>query len=163
MVKKIFLFLLFAFLVIQFIHPEKNKTTGTQANYIGTAYAVPGDVKAILAKACNDCHTNNTNYPWYTNIQPVDWWMNDHVKDGKKELNFDEYANKSPRYQYHKMEEVTEMIKEGEMPLDSYTWMHKDAKLTEAEKNKLINWADAIRDSMKLKYPIDSLVRKKQP
>lgn len=76
-------------------------------------------------------------------------------------MNFDEYANKNPRYQYHKMEEIAEMVKEGEMPLDSYIWMHKDAKLTEAEKNKLISWADAIRDSMKLKYPIDSLVRKK--
>ena len=161
MAKKISLVLLFALIIIQFIHPEKNRTRGTQGNYIGTVYAVPGDVKAILAKACNDCHTYNTNYPWYTNIQPVDWWMNDHVKDGKKELNFDEYANKNLRYQYHKMEEIAEMVKEGEMPLDSYTWMHKDAKLTEAEKNKLISWADAIRDSMKLKYPIDSLVRKK--
>ncbi|MGZ5218600.1 MAG: heme-binding domain-containing protein [Chitinophagaceae bacterium] len=163
MIKKIFLALLIVLIVIQFIHPEKNISTGAQANYIGNVYAVPGDVKAILTKACNDCHTNNTKYPWYTYIQPFDWWMNDHVKDGKKELNFDEYANKNPRYQYHKMEEITEMVKEGEMPLDSYTWMHKDAKLTEAEKNMLTGWADAIRDSMKLKYPIDSLVRKKLP
>jgi hypothetical protein len=162
MVKKIFLALLFALVVIQFIRPEKNISEGAQPNYIGNSYAVPGDVKAILAKACNDCHTNNTNYPWYTNIQPLEWWMNGHVKDGKKELNFDEYANKNLRYQYHKMEEIAEMVKEGEMPLNSYTWMHNDAKLTEAEKNRLIGWADAIRDSMKLKYPIDSLVRKKQ-
>lgn len=161
MLKKILLFLLFALIVIQFIHPKKNKASGIQADYIGNVYAVPDDVKVILAKACNDCHTNNTNYPWYTNIQPVDWWMNHHVNDGKKHLNFDEYTNRNLRYQYHKMEEIAEMLNEGEMPLDSYTWVHKDAKLTEAEKSKLISWADTIRDSLEAKYPIDSLIRKK--
>lgn len=161
MLKKICLFLLFALIVIQFIHPKKNKTSGIQTNYIGTVYAVPDDVKVILAKACNDCHTNNTNYPWYTNIQPVDWWMNNHVNDGKKHLNFDEYTNRNLRYQYHKMEEIAEMVKEGEMPLNSYTWVHKDAKMTEAEKSKLASWADTIRDSLEAKHPIDSLIRKK--
>jgi len=161
MLKKILLGLLFALIIIQFIHPKKNKASGPQANYIGNLYPVPKDVKIILEKACNDCHTNNTSYPWYTNIQPVDWWMNHHVKDGKKHLNFDEYINRSLRFQYHKMEEITEMVKEGGMPLDSYTWIHKEAKLTESEKNKLIDWADAIRNSLEAKYPIDSLVRKK--
>ena len=161
MLKKILIVLLFALLIIQFIHPKKNKASGIQANYIGNAFNIPNDVKFILAKACNDCHTNNTNYPWYSHIQPVDWWMNHHVKDGKKHLNFDEYTNKNLRFQYHKMEEVVEMVKEKEMPLDSYTWIHKEAILTEDEKSKLINWADTIRDSMKAKYPMDSLIRKK--
>ncbi len=161
MLKKIFIVLLVALIIIQFIHPKKNKAKGEQINYIGNAFNVTNEVKAILAKACNDCHTNNTNYPWYINIQPVDWWMNHHVNDGKKELNFDEYINKNLRFQYHKMEEIDEMIKEGEMPLDSYTWIHKDAKLTEEEKITLMNWADGIRESMKAKYPLDSLIRKK--
>ncbi len=161
MLKKIFIVLLVALIIIQFIHPKKNKAKGEQINYIGNAFNVTNEVKVILAKACNDCHTNNTNYPWYINIQPVDWWMNHHVNDGKKELNFDEYINKNLRFQYHKMEEIDEMIKEGEMPLDSYTWIHKDAKLTEEEKSTLMNWADGIRESMKAKYPLDSLIRKK--
>ena len=161
MLKKIFIVLLVALIIIQFIHPKKNKAEGEQINYIGKAFNVPNNVKIILAKACNDCHTNNTNYPWYINIQPVDWWMNHHVNDGKKELNFDEYINKNLRFQYHKMEEIDEMIKEGEMPLDSYTWIHKNAKLTEKEKSTLMNWADGIRESMKAKYPLDSLIRKK--
>lgn len=161
MLKKIFIVLLVALIIIQFIHPKKNKAKGEQINYIGNAFNVTNEVKAILAKACNDCHTNNTNYPWYINIQPVDWWMNHHVNDGKKELNFDEYINKNLRFQYHKMEEIDEMIKEGEMPLDSYTWIHNDAKLTEEEKITLMNWADGIRESMKAKYPLDSLIRKK--
>lgn len=153
--------LLVALIIIQFIHPKKNKAEGSQPNYIGNNFTVPADVKTILEKACNDCHSNNSNYPWYANLQPVHWWMEKHIKDGKKHLNYDEYTNRPIRYQYHKMEETIEMIKEGEMPLNSYTWTHKDAKLSEEEKTKLISWAESVMDNMKSKYPIDSLVRKK--
>ena len=121
MLKKIFIVLLVALIIIQFIHPKKNKAEGEQINYIGNAFNVTNEVKVILAKACNDCHTNNTNNPWYINIQPVDWWMNHHVNDGKKELNFDEYINKNLRFQYHKMEEIDEMIKEGDQTQRSTT------------------------------------------
>ncbi len=161
MVKKILLFLLAALVVIQFIHPKPNKSKGDQPNHIGKTFTIPGDVKSILAKACNDCHSNNTRYPWYSNIQPVDWWMNKHIINGKKGLNLDEYTNKRLRYQFHKMEELIEMVKEGKMPLNSYTWTHKDAKLKQDEKDKLINWANSVMDSLKAKYPIDSLIRKK--
>jgi hypothetical protein len=161
MLKKILLFLLLGLIVIQFIHPSKNKAEGNQAAYIGNSYHVPENVKAILAKACNDCHSNNTRYPWYSKLQPVDWWLNNHIKDGKNELNLDEYTNRNLRYQYHKLEEIAEQVKEGEMPLNSYTWIHKNAILTEAEKNALIDWADAIRDSMMQRYPADSLIRKR--
>jgi len=155
------LVLLVALIIIQFIHPKKNKAEGSQPNYIGNNFTVPVDVKTILDKACNDCHSNNSNYPWYANLQPVHWWMEKHIKEGKKHLNYDEYTNRPLRYQYHKMEETIEMIKEGEMPLNSYTWTHKDAKLTEEEKNKLIGWAESVMANMKSKYPIDSLIRKK--
>jgi Haem-binding domain len=161
MLKKILVFLLIALIFIQIIHPKKNESPGAQPNYIGNAYAIPAEVRSILARACNDCHSNNTKYPWYSKLQPVDWWMDDHIKEGKKELNLDEYTQRSLRFQYHKLEEIAEQVKEGEMPLDSYTWIHKDAKLTETEKKLLIDWADGLRESMKTKYPIDSLIRKK--
>ncbi len=161
MFRKIMLVLLAALIIIQFIHPKRNKAEGAQPNYIGNAFAIPADVKTILAKACNDCHSNNTRYLWYSNFQPVHWWHNKHIINGKKGINFDEYTHKSLRYQYHKMEETIEMIKEGKMPLNSYTWMHKDARLTEEEKNKIISWANAVMDTMKAHYPIDSLLRKK--
>src|SRR5688572_12716605 len=119
MIKKILLVLIIALLIIQFIHPTKNQAGGTQTNFIGTVFHVPEKVKVILAKACNDCHTNNTNYPWYSKLQPVHWWMNNYILEGKKELNFDDYANRSLRFQYHKMEEIAELVKEGEMPLES--------------------------------------------
>ncbi|MBL7707558.1 MAG: heme-binding domain-containing protein [Chitinophagaceae bacterium] len=161
MLKKILLVLLAAFIVIQFIHPKKNTAEGPQPNYIGNAYTVPGDVKSILAKACNDCHSNNTVYPWYAKIQPVDWWLTDHVNDGKKEFNFDEFNGYALRRQYRKLEECIEQVKEGKMPLDSYTWVHKDAKLTNEEKAKLTGWFESIRTDMESKNPIDSLKRKK--
>lgn len=153
--------MLTALLLIQFFHPKKNKAEGPQPNYIGNNYAIPEDVKQILSKACNDCHSNNTRYPWYAKIQPIHWWLNKHIIDGKKHVNYDEYTNRPLRYQYHKMEETVEMIKEGEMPLKSYTWTHKDAKLTDEEKVKITGWAQAVMDTMKARYPIDSLIRKK--
>jgi Haem-binding domain len=160
--KKAMLVLLAALIIIQFIHPKKNKAEGPQPNYIGAKYAVPEDVKTILAKACNDCHSNNTRYPWYSMLQPVHWWLNKHLVDGKKHINYDEYTNKPLRYQYHKMEETIEMVKEGEMPLNSYTWTHKDAKLTIEEKAKITGWAQSVMDTMKAHNPIDSLIRPKK-
>lgn len=162
MFKKIMLVLLAALVVIQFIHPKKNTSEGPQPNYIGNNYAVPADVKSIMEKACNDCHSNNTRYPWYAKIQPVDWWLNTHVLDGKKEINFDEFSNRSPRYQYRKMEEVIEQVKEREMPLKSFTWTHKDARLTSIEREKMTGWAQSVMDAMKVKYPVDSLIRPKR-
>jgi hypothetical protein len=161
MIKKILLFLLAALVIIQFIHPKPNKSKGDQPNYIGKTFSVPEDVKSILTKACNDCHSNNTKYPWYCNFQPVDWWTTKHINEGKKHLNFDEYTNRPLRFQYKKMEEVIDEVKEGGMPLDSYTWIHKDAKLNTDEKTKISAWATSVRSSLETKYPIDSLVRKK--
>lgn len=161
MFKKIMWVLLLALIAIQFFHPKKNKAEGTQPNAIGLAYAIPEDVKSILVKACNDCHSNNTRYPWYSKVQPVHWWLNGHIKEGKGKINFDEFTHRPLRYQYHKMEETIEMVKEGEMPLKSYTWTHKDAKLTDSERSKLTGWAQSVMDTMKARYPIDSLIRPK--
>jgi len=160
MVKKILFVLLIILIVIQFFHPARNKAEGEQPNNVSKLYPVSPDVKNILDKACMDCHSNNTAYPWYSKIQPVDWWMTHHVNEGKRELNFDEFATYNLRRQYHKLEEVMKQVKDNEMPISSYTWIHKDAILTTAEQNGLINWADSIRNEMKRKYPIDSLERK---
>ena len=160
MVKKIVFVLLIILIVIQFFHPARNKAEGEQPNNVSKLYPVSPDVKNILDKACMDCHSNNTAYPWYSKIQPVDWWMTHHVNEGKRELNFDEFATYNLRRQYHKLEEVMKQVKDNEMPINSYTWIHKDAILTTAEQNGLINWADSIRNEMKRKYPIDSLERK---
>jgi hypothetical protein len=161
MLKKILVVILVLLIIIQFIHPSRNISKGEQPNNIAHAFNVPTEVKTILDKACMDCHSNNTRYRWYFKIQPVDWWLTHHVNEGKRELNFDEYTDKPLRYQYHKMESTVDQVKKSEMPLDSYLWVHKDAILTESDKNVLINWAQGITNEMKAKYPPDSLARKK--
>lgn len=160
-VKTTLLVLLVGLIIIQFFRPAQNKSAAHSPNDIAVIYNEPDDVRTILNKACNDCHSNNTRYPWYNNIQPVAWWLDKHVKDGKRELNFDEVGSYSLRRQYHKMEEVADMVKDGEMPLSSYTLIHTDAKLTNQEKTILIDWANSIKATMKATYPADSLIRKK--
>jgi len=144
MIKKVAYILLAILIIIQFIRPARNISSAEQVNHISKKYTVPANVNTVLEKACNDCHSNNTAYPWYTNIQPVGFWMDDHVKDGKDELNLSEFLTYSPKKARHKMEEVVDMVKEGEMPLDSYTWIHTEAKLTQEEKAALTDWASAL-------------------
>ncbi len=161
--KRFFLLLLLAFIVIQFFRPAKNMAEGISANDITTKYAIPQDVQTVLKTSCYDCHSNNTVYPWYNNIQPVAWWLADHIKDAKAELNFSEFASYRIGRQYRKLEEINKEVEEGEMPLESYTYLHGNAKLTQQQKLSLTNWATALRDSMKAQYPEDSLKRPKSP
>lgn len=155
--------LLLALIVIQFFRPEKNIHPGDQPNAIEKKFTVSPDVKNILDKACYDCHSNNTRYPWYNNIQPVAWWLADHVNDGKRELNFDDFIMRRPRFQYNRMKQTIDLVKKEEMPLDSYTWIHKDAILTDEEKTKIYDWAKSVMNSLEAQYPIDSLKRPNIP
>jgi len=152
MKRKIFLGLLLLLVAIQFVRPAKNQSSEMSVNDISKAYNVPENVNAVLKKACNDCHSNNTVYPWYSNIQPVAWWLDGHIDEGKTELNFSEFASYSPKKQHHKLEEVIESVKEGHMPIKSYTWIHKNAILTEAEKLALSDWADNLRKEIRTKH-----------
>ena len=163
MKKKILIALLAILIIIQFFRPTKNLSNAKSPADISNLYQVPGDVNEILDKACNDCHSNNTIYPWYAEVQPVAWWLNNHIEEGKDELNFSEFATYAPARQYRKLEELKKQIDEGEMPLSSYTLIHTNAKLTEAEKQALLNWSEGIRNEMKVKYPADSLVMKRGP
>lgn len=161
LLKKLGLVLLVAFLLLQAFRPTKNNSNN-KVQDIATLYPVSDSVQQIFNKTCNDCHSNNTNYPWYANIQPVAWWLNDHVTDGKKHFNLNEFASYSIAKQYKKLEECMEEVKEGEMPLESYIIIHKNAILSTREKELLYDWANAVRDSIKAKYPADSLVIKKK-
>lgn len=160
--KKIFFFLLFAFVASQFFRPKKNNSKLATLTAIDTKFLVPASVDTILKTSCYDCHSNHTKYPWYSNIQPVAWWLANHIKEGKDELNFDVFASYSPRRQYRKFEEITKEIEEGEMPLNSYTIIHGDAKLSKEQKDIMFAWVAANRDSMRAQYPLDSLERKKK-
>ncbi|MCW3086863.1 MAG: cytochrome [Sediminibacterium sp.] len=159
--KKVLLALLVVFILMQAFRPKKNLSGDTRHD-ISTAYAEPEAVHTILVKACNDCHSNKTRYPWYAEVQPAAWWLNDHVNGGKRKLNFNEFTSYRIAQQYKKLEECIDMVKQSEMPLPSYTWIHRDAILTEAEKQTFLTWCNDIRDTIRAKYPTDSILIKRK-
>ncbi len=160
-IRKIGLTLLIILVVLQAYRPAKNDSNKTD-NDISKTYAAPEDVKSILTKACYDCHSNNTVYPWYASVQPIRMFLDNHVTDGKKHMNFNEFSTYRIARQYKKLDECMEQIKEGDMPLESYTIIHKNAVLTDTEKQKLFDWCTSVRDSIKARYPADSLVLPKR-
>lgn len=137
-------------IIIQFFRIDKTiKPINTKTDYISVAQTNP-EISTILKNACYDCHSNQPTYPWYTNIAPVSWWIKNHVNEGSHHLNFSEWETYTSKRKDHKLEECIEMIEEGEMPMNSYTWMHGEAKLTNAQRTLLIDWFKA--DRTKLNY-----------
>ena len=108
--------------------------------------------RTVKSKDCFDCHSDVTKYPWYNNITPVNYWLADHVEEGKHELNFSKWSSYSTKRKDHKLEETIEMIENHEMPLESYTWVHKEAVLTEADILAVKDWVDRVR----LGYALES-------
>lgn len=145
------LVLLVVVIVIQFIQPARNKNEQVLATDITRIYTLPENIKAILKTSCYDCHSNNTDYPWYANIQPGGWWLASHIKDGKAELNFSEFGTYSNRRQQSKLKSIANSIEDGAMPLASYTLIHRNVKLSEEDKTLLMNWVIKTKDSLKLK------------
>lgn len=147
--KKILIALFVVFIIIQFIKPAKNQSVAQTPNDIFANFEATESAKQLIQTSCYDCHSNNTVYPWYSEIQPVAWWLADHVNEGKSKLNFSEFASYKPKKADHKLEEVIEMIREGEMPLKSYSLVHGDAKLSESQKTSIISWAEKLRGQIK--------------
>lgn len=163
MLKKVLIGLGVILLLIQFIRPEKNVSNDLTYD-VSKKYTVPDEVNNILQVSCNDCHSNKTEYPWYANVQPVAWWLNDHVVDGKRHLNLSTFTKLPIAVQNHKFEEVIEMVEKKEMPLPSYTnfGLHKEANLTENQRKLVMDWAKAQMEMLKNTYPADSLVMKRR-
>lgn len=146
--KKILLALVIVFIAIQFIRPARNQNGQVLPTDITKTVNVPDNVISIFQKACYDCHSDNTRYPWYMNIQPMGWLMASHIKDGKENLNFSEFGGYSKRKQANKLRTVAKSIDEGSMPISSYTMMHTDAKLAKENKELIKEWATKTRDSL---------------
>ena len=161
-IKTMIIISLIFIIIIQFIRPAKNISLQPSLSNIAKQYTVPADVDTILKRACYDCHSNNTKYPWYAKFQPVYWWLNSHIKDGKHALNFDAFTLYPIAKQYKRMNDITEEIKQGDMPLPTYSFEHKEARLTADDKQKIYNWCNAIRNNIASKYPADSLIIKKK-
>jgi hypothetical protein len=144
------------FVGIQFVVPDENHD-GNFENDITKDYILSDNVHSILKTSCFNCHSNHTNYPWYTRMQPVRWWITGHIKNGKEKLNFSNFAAYDTKARFSRFKEIENNIKNGAMPLPSYLTTHPESVLSDAQKSILINWAKAMQDSMKVKYPMDSL------
>lgn len=129
-----------AFVGIQWIPTTRNQSTIILKSDFSNTFEVPYNIQNILKNSCYDCHSNNTNYPWYDKIQPASWLLENHIKKGKKELNFSEFGTYSKRKQKSKLKAAINQIKDDEMPLYSYTLIHKDAKLSESDKEVITKW-----------------------
>ncbi len=151
-IKKTGLVILVLIIGIQFIQPAPNKSGQVLPIDISKIYKVPENVQAILKKSCYDCHSNNTNYPWYAKIQPAGWWLASHIKKGKEDLNFSEFGNYSTFRQQSKFNSIYHSIEDGTMPLRSYTFVHRNSKLSRTEQETIINWASKEKDSLSPKF-----------
>lgn len=148
MIKRV-LFAFFALLIVaQFFRSEKNLGTVGGPSDIAVKYAVPAPVKNVLQRACYDCHSNRTRYPWYAEVQPLGWWLAKHVTDGKNHLNFSDFGAYPIKRAVTRLEQISEDVSEKAMPLPSYTWAHPDARLTADEIKMLTNWAEALHDEI---------------
>ncbi|MDM1046694.1 MULTISPECIES: heme-binding domain-containing protein [Bacteroidota] len=147
--KKIILGVAVILIGIQFFQPLRNQSEEVTEAHFEKVYAVPQNIKAILVRSCYDCHSNNTRYPWYGRIQPGAWYMADHIRKGKQELNFSEFGDYSQRRKRSKLRSIAGQIKDGEMPLSSYTLIHRDAAISEEDRRTLTQWFEAMEDSDK--------------
>jgi Haem-binding domain len=163
MLKKTLIVLGILFALLQFIRPPRNLTNDMTFD-ITTKYNMPVEVSDILKGACYDCHSNKTEYPWYSYIQPVALWLNNHIKGGKGHLNYSNFARLPVANQNRKFEQTIEQVDKKEMPLESYTYLglHKKANLSDNQRKIIIDWARAQMDTLKATYPADSLVVKRR-
>ncbi len=115
--------------------PEVNK----DVDYINMEVP-PAHIERMLRTSCYDCHSYETTWPWYSYIAPISWNIGGHVKNGRKELNFSIWGTYPKKRKKHKIDDCIEMVGEDQMPLPSYTFMHRKAKLSQRDKEELVNW-----------------------
>jgi hypothetical protein len=138
MKNKIALIVVLIFAVMQIFNPEiLQEELNPETDFLSNVEA-SDEVRIMIKNTCYDCHSNKPVYPWYANIAPVSYWINDHIEEGSEHLNFSKWETYSAKKKAHKMEECYEELEEGEMPLYSYTIMHGDAQFSDDQKEKLV-------------------------
>ncbi len=153
MIRKIFkivlIVLVLAFLGLQFWRPDLSNPAVVESETLLAATAVPADVQLVLERSCSDCHSNETQYPWYSKVSPFNWFLAGHIEDGRREMNFSVWNTYTPEKKIRKLEELCDQVETGAMPLPSYLWIHRDAALSGSEASLLCTWAKA--ESVRIK------------
>ena len=138
--KKILIVLLMVFIIIQFFPIDKTNPITNEGMDFLKIKNTPEPIAKLIRNSCYDCHSNETKYPFYSNIQPVAWLLKNHIDESRKELNFSTFATYEPKRQAHKLEEAAEYVEQKNMPLESYTLGHSDAKLSDEQRKQLVNY-----------------------
>ncbi len=137
-----------ALVVIQFFPRNRNQSESVPETDFMSVNTVPANIQNKIEISCYDCHSNNTEYPWYNRVQPVAWFLEDHIKEGKAELNFNEWGEYSDRRKNSKLRSIISQVEDDEMPLDSYTFIHRDAKFSESEKKEIIKYLTKLKNNL---------------
>lgn len=146
--KKILIILALVFIIIQFFRIDKTNPSVDKNMDFVTIKNAPEDVAQSIRNSCYDCHSNESVYPWYANIQPIAWFLKNHINEGRKELNFSTFATYDAVRQARKLNKAAREVEEGEMPLESYLLIHQNAKLSEEQKEKMINFFKTVKEDI---------------
>lgn len=142
---KIFVIMIAAgFIILQFFRPDRTNPPINEAETLEASTKVPPDVQMILARSCNDCHSNKTVWPWYSNISPASWFLADHIDAGRRHLNFSTWATHDNKKKLKRLSETCDLVKAREMPLPSYLWIHRSAKLSDSEIAAICEWTEKM-------------------
>ena len=134
------------FIGAQFVRPDRTNPPSPAGGSL-LSKATP-QVAAILDRSCRDCHTNDTRWPWYTNITPMNWLVANHVQNGREHMNFSTWSVYDEDEQDKFLGGMCSLPKRGRMPLPSYLWLHRDARLAEADVAALCAWSEKMRDML---------------
>lgn len=147
--KRIVLYVILAIIIlIQFIPAGRPELKTTHENDLLYNNEIPEEIAGMLRASCYDCHSYEVKYPWYSYVAPVSWLVARDIKEGVKELNFSEWESQSKMDKAKNLDEMIDEINEGEMPMPIYTIIHRNAKLTEEQKQQLADWADGFAESL---------------
>ena len=147
-VKWFLISLICLFILIQLKRPARTNPAVDESQTIEVQTQLTPEAKDILSRSCNDCHSNKTVWPWYTNVAPVSWWIADHIKEGRQNLNLSEWAKLDRDRQDRKLRQICDEVEDGAMPLSSYLPMHPKAKLSDQDKKMLCDWTAAERERL---------------
>ena len=139
--KFILLGLLAGFVIIQFVGPSRPAASTENPDDMLTRFKVDSEIAGLIRTSCYDCHSMETEYPWYASVAPFSWRVYGHVEHGRED--FSVWASLSRVKRVRKLKDIGEEVGDGEMPLKDYMMMHSDARLTDVQRQQIVDWADA--------------------
>jgi hypothetical protein len=130
---------------VQFVRPERVNPPGAPGQSLAEHARLTPEAAAVLERSCMDCHSNRTDWPWYSNVAPASWFVTDHVNHGRRHLNFSRWGEYDRRRADSLLRDICRTAKSGFMPLGSYALVHRGARLAPADVETLCDWAGGER------------------